>query len=108
MIRRAVIQYTFPSEQYACCASTGSLADMFTGIRAAIQHDEPTTDIPGLGENAYSYVDPQTGPHVAAPDGNLSVTVRAKSISGNPLPDNTLISLMTEAIQRMLPTLPRR
>jgi hypothetical protein len=89
-------------------ASTAGLSDMFTGIRAAIQHDEPTTDIPGLGENAYSYVDPQTGPHVSALDGNLSVTMRVKSIAGNPRPDSTLISLMTEAIQRMLPTLPRQ
>ncbi|RSM75189.1 hypothetical protein DMB66_00010 [Actinoplanes sp. ATCC 53533] len=88
--------------------STGSLSDMFTGIRAAIQNDDPTTDIPVLGESAYSYVDPQTGPHVAVLDGNLSVTMRAKSISGNPRPDSTFISLMTEAIQRMLTTLPRR
>jgi len=88
--------------------STGSVSGMFTRIRAAIQHEEPTTDIPGLGESAYSHLDPQTGPHVAALDGNLTVTMRTKSISGNERPDSTLISLMTQAIQRILPTLPRR
>jgi hypothetical protein len=87
---------------------TGTIPACFTGIGATIQHDDPITDILGLGESAYLYVDPQTGPHVAVLDGNLSVTMRAKSISGNSRRDSALVSSMAEAIQQLLPTLPQQ
>lgn len=51
----------------------GSTADFYTGMRGA--QSTPLTDIPGLGQAAYTYTDPITGPHLATYDGNLYLTI---------------------------------
>jgi hypothetical protein len=51
----------------------GSTADFYAGMRGAQR--EPLTDIPGLGQAAYTYTDPATGPHLATYDGNLYLTI---------------------------------
>ena len=51
----------------------GSTADFYAGMRG-VQRD-PLTDVPGLGQAAYTYTDPATGPHLATYDGNLYLTI---------------------------------
>ena len=55
---------------------TGSAQTMYDGLRKATEKDTVTTDVPGLGEGAYTYLDSGTGPHVVAYDGNLYLSVQ--------------------------------
>jgi len=55
-----------------------------------------------LGEGACACADSETGPHVAAFNGNLTITMRTTSVAGTPHSDGELLSLMTEVEQRVL------
>ncbi|WP_203834741.1 hypothetical protein [Winogradskya humida] len=59
---------------------------MFDGFKKAEAKSSTLTDIPGLGTGAYSYVDELTGPHVAAWDGNLYITIVIGTLFGEPDP----------------------
>jgi hypothetical protein len=59
----------------ATVVNDSSAIGIYNGIRHAIQSDTQTSGLPNLGQEAYSYVDPVTGPHVTTYDGNLHLTV---------------------------------
>ena len=66
---------------------TDSAKVMYDGLRGAVEKDTATTDVPGLGEGAYTYLDAATGPHVVAYDGNLYLSLQMGVLQfGRPKP----------------------
>lgn len=54
----------------------GSMDRAYDGLRRAGQRSgDVQTDVPGLGQGAYSWSDELTGPHLATYDGNLYLTL---------------------------------
>jgi hypothetical protein len=49
----------------------------YTGLRGVEEKTATLTDVPGLGQGAYTRVDPQTGPHLVVYDGNLYMVIAA-------------------------------
>jgi hypothetical protein len=74
-----------------------SAQPMYDGLRKALQTDTELTAVANVGQAAYSYVDAVTGPHVAAYDGNLNITVGWASL-GVPM------TVSTDALIRALAT----
>lgn len=69
----------------------------YQGLRKAQEASAKTTDISGIGQGAYSYVDPATGPNVVAYDGNLYLSFNLGSISlGGKQPGPEAIAPLTE------------
>ena len=54
----------------------GSPKLTYEGLRKAVEKDNVTTDVPGLGEGAYTYLDADTGPNVVVYDGNLYLSLQ--------------------------------
>jgi hypothetical protein len=73
---------------------------MYQGLRKAEEGGAKTTDIAGLGQGAYSYLDPATGPNVVAYDGNLYLSLNLGSISlGGGQPGAEAIGPLTETLK---------
>jgi hypothetical protein len=69
----------------------------YEGLRKAQEASAKTTDISGVGQGAYSYVDPATGPNVVTYDGNLYLSFNLGSISlGGGQPGAEAIAPLTE------------
>jgi hypothetical protein len=49
----------------------------YTGMRGVEKETMTLTDVPGLGQGAYTRIDPQTGPHLVVYDGNLYMVIAA-------------------------------
>jgi hypothetical protein len=49
----------------------------YAGLRGVEEKTTTLTDVPGLGQGAYTRVDPQTGPHLVVYDGNLYMVIAA-------------------------------
>jgi hypothetical protein len=47
----------------------------YTGMRGVEQKSTPLTDVAGLGQGAYTRIDPRTGPHLVVYDGNLYMVI---------------------------------
>ncbi|GAA2584639.1 hypothetical protein GCM10010435_73190 [Winogradskya consettensis] len=76
---------------------------MFDGFKKAEAKNSTLTDIPGLGTGAYSYVDELTGPHMAAWDGNLYITIMIGTLFGEPDPaDSELLPPVVAATMTKL------
>jgi hypothetical protein len=66
-------------------SDTTSMQSQFDGLRKAGEAGgDKQTEVPGLGQGAYSYTDPLTGPHLAVYDGNLYLTIAvlSKDVTG--------------------------
>jgi hypothetical protein len=69
----------------------------YHGLRGIEEKQSTVTDLPGLGQSAYSYVDTMTGPHVVVLDGNLYLTVRWVPLDrAMSLPEADVIKALTE------------
>lgn len=85
----------------ASVSDTASMQSQFDGLRKAGQAGgDKQTDVPGLGQGAYSYTDPLTGPHLAVYDGNLYLTVAilSKDATGA---DDALVSTAKGTMARL-------
>lgn len=49
----------------------------YTGLRGVEEKTATLTDVPGLGQGAYTRVDPHTGPRLIVYDGNLYMVIAA-------------------------------
>ena len=58
-----------------------SASDQYHGLRTAQEESIPVTDVPGLGQGAYTRIDPQTGPHLTVYDGNLYLEIAALGVT---------------------------
>ncbi|WP_203816923.1 hypothetical protein [Paractinoplanes ferrugineus] len=82
-------------------SDTSSMQSQFDGLKkAGDSGGDKQTDVPGLGQGAYSYDDPLTGPHLAVYDGNLYLTIAVLSKSG-PAVDDALISTAKGTMARL-------
>lgn len=59
----------------------GSAQSFYEGIRAAQQKSTAVTDVPGVGQQAAVYTDPNTGPHLLVYDGNLYMSIALIPVS---------------------------
>lgn len=53
----------------------GSVQGFYDGMRGAQQRSTAVTDVPGVGQQAVAFIDPTTGPHLQAYDGNLYLSI---------------------------------
>lgn len=81
-----------------------SAEDQYHGLRTAREQSMPITDVPGLGQGAYTRIDPQTGPHLTVYDGNLylEIAVLGATTSTN---QAELFAAMTQTSRQILASL---
>ena len=59
---------------------SGTAEAPYERLREAQRIDTEVTDVAGLGQGAYQFTSPRTGPHLVMYDGNLHLTVWGDSI----------------------------
>jgi hypothetical protein len=79
-----------------------SAEHQYEGLRGLLQ-EAPVTDVPGLGQGAYSYVHTETGPHVVSFDGNLHLTAAVSTVSGDArAPQRDVIAGLIEVSRELM------
>jgi hypothetical protein len=84
---------------------SGSSAEfMYNGLRKALRPDYQLAPVSNLGRAAYSYVDPVTGPHVAAFDGNLHIIASLATLADSALATTTakIITALAKVCQQTM------
>jgi len=80
---------------------TGSAEPLFSGLRGA--QESKVTPVAGIGQGAFSYDDEILGPHVAAYDGNLFVTVGWSLVTGRAnVPTDKLFPALAEVCRQAM------
>ncbi|WP_250002126.1 hypothetical protein [Actinoplanes sp. M2I2] len=74
------------------------MESMFTGVRKVKAQTAELTDVPGLGQGAYSYGE-STGPHLVAYDGNLYMTVTVYDRTTAATPGSKIEQAMIETVR---------
>ena len=64
----------------------------------------PVTDAPGLGQGAYTRIDPKIGPHLTVYDGNLYLEIAALGVTA-PRAETKLFTAMTQTSRQILASL---
>lgn len=86
-------------------AKDGSGEVMYRGLRGVHEKSGPVTDVAGVGSGAYSYTDPQTGPHLEAWDGNLYISAGLAPLGGDnsAAPAKELPQVVASTLAKMRP-----
>jgi hypothetical protein len=72
--------------------------EMYQGLRKVQESSGSVTEVPGVGQGAYTYTDPATGPHVVAYDGNLHISIAVAPVGG-PAPGADVTAKLPQVVQ---------
>ena len=89
-------------------ADPAAIEAQYRGLRGVQQKRTPLTDAPGLGQAAYTYIDQDTGPHLALYDGNAHLTINAATAAGLGTSPAQTVPVMTQTAQHVLAGLSTR
>ena len=76
----------------------------YHGLRAVQERSMPVTEVPGLGQGAYTRIDPETGPHLTVYDGNLYLEIAALGATTSTT-QTGLFEAMTQTSRQILASL---
>lgn len=76
----------------------------YRGLRTVQERSLSITDVPGIGQGAYTRIDPETGPHLTVYDGNLYLEIAALGVTA-PTTRTQLFTAMTQTSRQILASL---
>jgi hypothetical protein len=86
----------------------GSTQAFYEGMRAVQQKSTAVTDVPGVGQQAAVYTDPDTGPHLLAYDGNLYLSIALIPVNNAATEQLDTQELLVDCAQHVLDALRQR
>ena len=89
-------------------ADPAAIETQYRGLRGAQQKRNPLTDVPGLGQAAYTYNDRDTGAQLILYDANVYLTINAITVAGSGTLPALTLPVMTQTARHMLAELSTR
>ena len=83
-------------------ADPAAIEAQYQGLRRLIEGRTAVTDVPGLGQSAYTYLDKSIGPQLALYDGNAYLTIGATPIAEPAPPTPPTLQALIQVAQKVL------
>lgn len=87
-------------------ADPAAVEAQYQGLRNLHTKRASLTDVPWLGQGAYTYIDQSLGPQLALYDANAYLTIGAVPVTGSPKPPTQTLAVLIETANKVLNTLP--
>ena len=83
-------------------ADPAAIKAQYHGLRRLIEGRAAVTDVPGLGQSAYTYLDKSLGPQLALYDTNAYLTIGAVPLTRSTQPDARIQTVLIQVAHEVL------